>query len=87
MVKRSSRKSETISCFSFIVKMEAKSKQYPKVLEVVDTETAAELSQQECAALIKVMKLKNNLTDIEMQTVYFRGCYDGVGYLKKADIL
>ncbi|WP_416387714.1 DUF6664 family protein [Eisenbergiella tayi] len=22
-----------------------------------------------------------------MQSVYFRGCYDGVGYLKKAGIL
>lgn len=76
-----------ISCFSFIVKMETKSKQYPKVLEAVDTETAAELSKQECAALIKVMELKNNLIDVEMQTVYFRGCYDGVGYLKKAGIL
>ncbi|WP_226906218.1 DUF6664 family protein [Longicatena caecimuris] len=67
--------------------MEAIFQQYPKVLEAVDTETAAELSQQECAALIKVMELRNNLTDIEMQTVYFRGCYDGVGYLKKAGIL
>lgn len=67
--------------------MEAIFQQYPKVLEAVDTETAAELSQQECAALIKVMELRNNLTDIEMQTVYFRGCYDSVGYLKKAGIL
>lgn len=33
------------------------------MLEAVDTETAAELSQQECAALIKVMELRNNLTD------------------------
>ncbi|WP_416387652.1 DUF6664 family protein [Eisenbergiella tayi] len=24
---------------------------------------------------------------MEMQSVYFRGCYDGVGYLKKAGIL
>lgn len=67
--------------------MEAIFQQYPKVLDAVDTETAAELSQQECAALIKVMELRNNLTDIEMQTVYFRGCYDSVGYLKKAGIL
>lgn len=67
--------------------MEAIFQQYPKVLEAVDTDKAAELSQQECAALIKVMELRNNLTDIEMQTVYFRGCYDGVGYLKKAGIL
>ena len=43
--------------------MEAIFQQYPKVLEAVDTETAAELSQQECAALIKVMELRNNLTD------------------------
>ncbi len=67
--------------------MEVIFEQYPKVLEAVDTETAAELSEEECAALIKVMELRNNLTDIEMQTVYFRGCYDGIGYLEKAGIL
>ena len=53
---------------------------YPKVLGVFDTETSAELTEEECAALIK-------LTDMEMQSVYFRGCYDSVGYLKKAGIL
>ena len=46
--------------------------QYPRVLAVFD---------------IEVLELKNKLTDMEMQTVYFRGCYDGVGYLKKAGIL
>ena len=60
---------------------------YPKVLGVFDTETSAELTEEECAALIKVMELKNKLTDMEMQSVYFRGCYDSVGYLKKAGIL
>ena len=39
------------------------------------------------AALIKVMELRNKLTDMEMQSVYFRGCYDSIGYLKKAGIL
>lgn len=67
--------------------MEAIFERYPKVLEAVDSETVAELTEQECAALIKVIELRNNFTDIEMQTVYFRGCYDGVGYLKKAGIL
>ena len=67
--------------------MEAIFQQYPKVLEAVDTETAEELSQQECAALIKVMELRNNLTDIEMQTVYFRGCYDGVGLASEAPVI
>ncbi|MFR2880586.1 MAG: DUF6664 family protein [Lachnospiraceae bacterium] len=57
------------------------------VLGVCDSEQAAELSKEECAALIKIMELKNKLTDMELQSVYFRGCYDSVGYLKKAGIL
>lgn len=61
--------------------------QYPKVLSVFDTEQAAELTKEECIAVIKVMELKNRLTDMELQSVYFRGCYDSVGYLKKAGIL
>ena len=60
---------------------------YPKVLGVFDTETSTELTEEECTALIKVMELRNKLTDMEMQSVYFRGCYDSVGYLKKAGIL
>ena len=60
---------------------------YPKILGVFDTETSAELTEEECAALIQVMELRNKLTDMEMQSVYFRGCYDSVGYLKKAGIL
>lgn len=61
--------------------------QYPKVLGVFDLEQAEELNKQECAALIKVVELKNELTTMEMQSVYFRGCYDSVGYLKKAGVL
>ena len=60
---------------------------YPKVLGVFDTETAAGLTEEERAALIEVMGFRNKLTDMEMQAVYFRGCYDSVGYLKKAGIL
>lgn len=60
---------------------------YPKVLGVFDSEQAAELTKEECAALIKVLELKNQLTDTELQSIYFRGCYDSVGYLKKAGIL
>lgn len=60
---------------------------YPKVLGVFDSEQAAELTKEECAALIKVLELRNQLTDTALQSIYFRGCYDGVGYLKKAGIL
>ena len=68
-------------------KIESLYQQYPKVLEVFDTEQAAELNKEECAALIKIMELTNQLTDMELQSIYFRGCYDSVGYLKKAGIL
>lgn len=60
---------------------------YPKLLGIFDSETESELTEKECAALIEVMELKNKLTDMEMQAVYFRGCYDSVGYMKKAGIL
>ena len=69
------------------VEIEGLYEKYPKVLGVFDTETSAELTEEECAALIEVMELRNKLTDMEMQSVYFRGCYDSVGDLKKAGIL
>ena len=68
-------------------KIQAIYEQYPRVFAVFDTEKASDLTKEECQALIEVLELKNKLTDMEMQTVYFRGCYDGVGYLKKAGIL
>ena len=42
-------------------KIESLYQQYPKVLEVFDTEQAAELTKEECAALIKIMELTNQL--------------------------
>ncbi len=68
-------------------KIESIYKQYPMEMDVFDTEKAAALTEQECAALIQVVGLQNQLVEIEMQSVYFRGCYDSVGYLKKAGIL
>lgn len=61
--------------------------QSPKVLDIFDNEQASALTEQECTAVIQVMELKNKLIDMELQSIYFRGCYDGVGYLKKAGIL
>jgi len=61
--------------------------QYPKVLSVIDVEEASELTEQECKALMEILGLKNKLYGMESEAVYFRGCYDSVGYLKKAGIL
>ena len=68
-------------------KMEGIFQQYPRVMDVFDTEQAAALTEKECAALIQAMGLQNQLVEIEMQTLYLRDCYDSVGYLKKAGIL
>lgn len=62
-------------------------KEYPKVMGVLDTEKPSDLSEQECKVLIEVLKLRNRLSDMQQEAIYFRGCYDSVGYLKKAEIL
>lgn len=68
-------------------KIESLYEQYPKVMAVLDTENASDLSEQECKALIEILELRNKLSDMQQEAIYFRGCYDSVGYLKKAGIL
>ena len=62
-------------------------KKYPKVKDVVDMDKPQELSEEECVALIRVYSLQNKLISIEMQDVYFKGCRDCVGYLKRMNML
>lgn len=64
-------------------KIESLYEQYPKVMAVLDTESASDLSEQECKALIEILELRNRLSDMQQEAIYFRGCYDSVGYLKK----
>lgn len=68
-------------------RIESLYQQYPKVMEVFDTENPSDLSEQECKALIEILELRNKLSDMQQEAIYFRGCYDSVGYLKKAGIL
>ena len=53
-------------------------------MEALDTEKPSDLSEQECKALIEVLELRNRLSDMQQEAIYFRGCYDSVGYLKKS---
>lgn len=62
-------------------------RKYPKVLAVLDREKAMELSAEESTALIEVLRLRNARSRMEAEAIYFRGCCDGVGYLKKAGML
>ena len=61
--------------------------QYPKVMGVFDREDVSALTEQECEAVIEIASLRNQRMEMELEAVYFRGCYDSVGYLKKAGIL
>lgn len=61
--------------------------QYPRVLGVFDREQVSALTEQECEAVIEIASLRNQRMEMELDAVYFRGCYDSVGYLKKAGIL
>ena len=56
-------------------------------MAVLDTEKSSDLSEQECTALIEILELRARLCDMQQEAIYFRGCYDSVGYLKKAGIL
>ena len=38
-------------------------KEYPKVMEALNTEKPSDLSEQECKALIEVLELRNRLRD------------------------
>ena len=58
-----------------------------KVKAVFDLEQAVELSEQDCRVLIEILTLRNKLFDKQQEAVYLRGCYDSIGYLKKANIL
>ena len=60
---------------------------YPKIKAVFDSEPAAELSEQDCKALIDILSLHNRLFDKQQEAVYLRGCYDSIGYLNKAGIV
>ena len=60
---------------------------YLKVMAVLDTESACALSKQEYGALIETVESRGRLNDMRQGTIYFRGFYVGVGYLKKAEIL
>ncbi|TCS80321.1 hypothetical protein EDD59_106147 [Muricomes intestini] len=62
-------------------------KRYPKVKDVVDIDKPHGLSEEKCVALICIYSLHNKLTAIEMQDVYFKGCRDCVGYLKRINML
>ena len=68
-------------------KIESLYRQHPKVMAVFDTEKSSDLSEQECTALIEILELRARLCDMQQEAIYFRGCYDSVGYLKKAGIL
>ncbi|MCD8052440.1 MAG: hypothetical protein LUF00_00015 [Lachnospiraceae bacterium] len=60
---------------------------YPKVREMLEYDNPHSLTNEECAALIEILHRKDELADIEMMNVYFKGCADAIGYLRKLKML
>lgn len=54
---------------------------------VLDMDSACELSAEDCAALVEVVKCRNEMANLELKEVYFKGCIDCVAYLKKLNLL
>ena len=51
-------------------KIESLYEQYPKVMAVLDTENASDLSEQECKALIEILELRNKLSDMQQEATF-----------------
>ena len=61
--------------------------QYPNVRKVLDVDRPCELSEEDCAALVEVLKCKNEMAGLGLKEGYFKGCIDCVSYLKKLNML
>ncbi|MDL2249638.1 hypothetical protein LJC51_03160 [Lachnospiraceae bacterium OttesenSCG-928-J05] len=61
--------------------------QHPRITEVVDGNTPHSLSEEECTALLDVLTIRNRVVALEMEQVYFKGCADCAGYLKRMKLL
>ena len=48
---------------------------------------AYRLSEEDCTALVEVLKYKNEMAGLGLKEVYFKGCIDCVSYLKKLNML
>ena len=56
--------------------------EYSNVFEVFDSETPANITERECAALIRIIEWKKQLIKMEIESIYFKGCRDNMEYLK-----
>ncbi len=62
-------------------------KRYPNVMHVLDLEMACSLTEEECAALIRVVENQSYISMLEEANVYYKGCADSIGYLRKLKLL
>lgn len=60
---------------------------YPNVRNVADFNIPCALSKEESKALIEVQFLLNDIDLWQIRQVYFKGCADCAGYLKKLGLL
>lgn len=58
-------------------------RQFPCIVQVMDSQDELHLTAEEHAAFSKYLRLLRKLDDMERQQIYFRGHTDAVAYLRK----
>ena len=66
-------------------RIEERYKEYPKVMETLDTEKPSDLSEQECKALIEVLELRNRLSDMQQEASISEGAMTALGISKRQE--
>ena len=62
-------------------------KRYPNVMHVLDLGMAHSLTEEESEALIQVVGNHSYISMLEEANVYYKGCADSIGYLRKLKML
>lgn len=56
---------------------------YPSIADIVDMGIPRSLTLEESKALIELLAIRSSIIDLENRQIYFKGCADCIGYLKK----
>lgn len=60
---------------------------YPNVRKVLDEKEPRSLTVEECEKLLAVIENRDAMECIERENIYFQGCADSIGYMRKMKML
>ncbi|MCD8104706.1 MAG: hypothetical protein LUF35_06830 [Lachnospiraceae bacterium] len=60
---------------------------YPIVRAVMDSTEPRSLTVEECEGLLAVVDIRETFWSMESEKIYFQGCADSIGYMRKLKML